>query len=50
MSTTRNSKYINASPEKVYNALTGSKALETWMAPADMTAKMHAFDLREGGG
>lgn len=50
MSTTKNSKYINASEEALYKAFTDPKALEIWMAPGDMTGKIHAFDLREGGG
>ena len=49
MSTTKNSKHIDASPEVLYKAFTDPKALEVWMAPGDMTGKIHAFDLREGG-
>ncbi len=48
--TTQNSKIINASPEKIYCAFTDPKALETWLAPGDMTGKVHNFDLRVGGG
>lgn len=49
MSTTRNSRVIGASPQILYEAFTNPKALETWLAPGDMTGKIHRFDLREGG-
>jgi uncharacterized protein YndB with AHSA1/START domain len=48
--TTSNSRIINASPEKIFNALTTPKALESWRAPGDMIAKVHWFDPRRGGG
>jgi uncharacterized protein YndB with AHSA1/START domain len=50
MSTTRNSKTIHASAEKVYQAFTDPKALEQWLVPGKMTGKIHQFDLRVGGG
>ncbi len=50
MGTTRNSRDINTTPEVLYKAFTDPKALEIWLAPGDMTGKVHAFDLREGGG
>jgi len=49
MSTTQASREIKASPEKLYQAFTSPAALEVWMAPGDMTGKIHHFDLREGG-
>jgi len=49
MSTTKNSRDIKASAEVVYKAFTDPKALEVWMAPGEMTGKIHQFDLREGG-
>jgi len=49
MSTTRNSRLIEASPQILYEAFTNPKALETWLAPGDMTGKIHRFDLRKGG-
>jgi len=49
MSTTRNSRLIEASPQILYEAFTNPKALETWLAPGDMTGKIHRFDLREAG-
>jgi uncharacterized protein YndB with AHSA1/START domain len=49
MSTTKNSRDIKASTEVLYKAFTDPKALEIWMAPGEMTGKIHAFDLREGG-
>jgi uncharacterized protein YndB with AHSA1/START domain len=50
MSTTTNSKLINALPHKVYQAFTDPRLLERWLAPGDMTGKVHRFDLRVGGG
>ena len=49
MSTTKNSRDIKASAEVIYKAFTDPKALEVWMAPGEMTGKIHQFDLREGG-
>jgi uncharacterized protein YndB with AHSA1/START domain len=40
---------IAASPERVYAAFVDPRALETWMAPGDWTARMIAFDYRVGG-
>jgi uncharacterized protein YndB with AHSA1/START domain len=48
--TTKNSKIINAASSTIYRALTTPTALEVWQAPNDMTAKVHNFDLRVGGG
>ncbi|MDB5271870.1 MAG: Activator of Hsp90 ATPase 1 family protein [Chitinophagaceae bacterium] len=48
-SSTHNSKLIRATPEKIYQALTDPKALETWLAPGDMYGEVHYFDLRIGG-
>ena len=50
MSATQNAKIINASQEIIYNAFTNPQALEKWFAPGEMTGKIHAFDLRPGGG
>jgi uncharacterized protein YndB with AHSA1/START domain len=49
-STTQNSRIIHASPEIVYHAFTDPGALEQWMAPGDMTGKVHNFKLLVGGG
>ena len=49
MSATQSSRLINASPELLYQAFTDPHALETWMAPGEMTGKVHTFDLRVGG-
>jgi len=48
--TTSNTKFIKATAEQVYQAFTDPKALETWLAPGDMTGKVHHFNWREGGG
>jgi uncharacterized protein YndB with AHSA1/START domain len=47
---TRNTKFIKASQEAVYKAFTDPKALAVWFAPGDMTAEVHYFDERVGGG
>lgn len=44
------SSVINASRETLYRAFTDPDALVVWQAPGDMTAKIHAFDARVGGG
>ncbi|MEJ0104151.1 MAG: SRPBCC domain-containing protein [Bacteroidota bacterium] len=48
--TTSNTKFIKATAEQIYQAFTDAKALEAWLAPGDMTGKVHHFDWREGGG
>ncbi len=47
---TRNSKYIKATPEALYRAFTDPAALAVWLAPGDMTGEVHSFDYRVGGG
>src|SRR6266568_2127635 len=47
---TRNSKWIKATPEALYRAFTDPAALAVWLAPADMTGEVHSFDYRVGGG
>jgi uncharacterized protein YndB with AHSA1/START domain len=47
---TRNSKFIKAPREALYRAFTDPAALEVWLAPREMTAKVHDFDFRVGGG
>lgn len=47
---TRNTKFIKASPEKIYDAFTDPVALAAWLAPGEMTGKVHHFDLKVGGG
>jgi hypothetical protein len=48
--TTQNSRDIKATEEKIYNAFINPAELEIWQAPGDMTARVHNFDLRVGGG
>jgi uncharacterized protein YndB with AHSA1/START domain len=48
--TTQNSLNIKATPQEIYYAFINPSALEVWQAPGDMTAKVHDFDLRVGGG
>lgn len=50
MASTTNTKFIAASPERVYEAFTNPNALEQWLVPGDMTGRIHSFDLRENGG
>jgi len=47
---TQNSKWIKATPEALYRAFTNPAALAVWLAPGDMTGKVHRFDGRVGGG
>ncbi len=47
---TRNTKLIKASQDVVYKAFTDPEALAVWFAPGDMTAEVHHFDERVGGG
>lgn len=47
---TRNTKVINATPEALYHAFTDPDAMAQWLAPGDMTGKVHHFDGRVGGG
>jgi uncharacterized protein YndB with AHSA1/START domain len=47
---TRNSKWIKATPEALYGAFTDPAALAVWLAPGDMTGEIHRFDCRVGGG
>ena len=46
----RNSKFIKASPEVLYQAFMDPTALAVWLAPGDMTGEVHSFDGRVGGG
>jgi uncharacterized protein YndB with AHSA1/START domain len=48
--TTRNSKVIKAPLETLYRAFTDPEALAAWLAPGEMTGKVHSFDLKVGGG
>ena len=47
---TRNSKFIKATPQALYRAFTDPAALAVWLAPGDMTGEVHHFDCRVGGG
>ena len=48
--TTRTSRVIRARPEAIYRACTDPRLLAAWRAPDEMTATIHAFDARVGGG
>jgi uncharacterized protein YndB with AHSA1/START domain len=47
---TENSKFIRAPIEIIFSAFTDPQSLAYWLAPGEMTAKVHNFDLRIGGG
>jgi len=47
---TRTSRFIKAPSEILYRAFTDPSALAFWLAPGDMTGKVHEFDARVGGG
>lgn len=44
------SKLIHASPSNIYAAFATPSALEAWLSPQDMIAKVTSFDFKEGGG
>lgn len=48
--TTQNSKLIRATAETIYTAFSKPEALEAWLAPGEMTGKVHDFDFQVGGG
>src|SRR4029079_987736 len=47
---TRASRIVKARPGEVYAAFMDPDVLVTWLPPARMTGKIHAFDPRVGGG
>jgi uncharacterized protein YndB with AHSA1/START domain len=47
---TRISRIIRASREALYRAFTDPAALAAWLSPGEMTAEVHEFDARVGGG
>ena len=47
--TTALSRQLRAPRENVYRALLDPGSVATWMVPDGMSAKVHAFDPREGG-
>jgi uncharacterized protein YndB with AHSA1/START domain len=50
LTSTKNSKNIKATPQALYRAFTDPAALSVWLAPGEMTGKIHHFALRVGGG
>jgi len=44
------SRFIRASPHKIYEALLDPKAVAIWRPPEGMRAEIFAFDPRVGGG
>lgn len=47
---TKNSKVIKAPRDALYRSFTEPAALAVWLAPGEMTGKVHDFDARVGGG
>ena len=47
---TRTSRLITAPRETIFRAFTDPAALAVWLSPGEMTAQVHAFDGRVGGG
>ncbi len=49
MRSTRVSRHVRASREKVYAALIDAEAVARWKVPEGMTSEVHEFDARVGG-
>ncbi|HTV21601.1 MAG TPA: SRPBCC domain-containing protein [Polyangiaceae bacterium] len=49
MSTTRITRQIRASGDRVYAAFIDAEAVRDWMVPTGMTSHVHEFEGREGG-
>jgi uncharacterized protein YndB with AHSA1/START domain len=47
---TRNSRIVKASPERVYEAFIDRDDLLAWLPPGEMTGQLHEFDARVGRG
>jgi uncharacterized protein YndB with AHSA1/START domain len=47
---TRTTRVIHASQEAIYRAFLDPTALMAWLPPAGMSARLHSFDARLGGG
>ena len=47
--TTRVSRIIKAPRRRIYQAFVDPQALVSWLPPAGMKGRVHAFDAREGG-
>lgn len=50
MTSSTTSRLIQAFPDAVYRAFVDPELLVQWQAPDGMTAKLHRFDPRPGGG
>lgn len=48
-SNVRVARIIHASRDAIYRAFLNGTALAAWLPPKGMTARVHAFDGREGG-
>jgi uncharacterized protein YndB with AHSA1/START domain len=47
---TRTSRLVGATPDKIYAAFMDPTALVAWLPPGEMTGEIHEFDPRVGGG
>lgn len=45
----RVSRFVSATPDRVFRAFVDRDALETWLPPDGMTARFERFDPRPGG-
>ncbi|MGN6149601.1 MAG: SRPBCC domain-containing protein [Rhizomicrobium sp.] len=50
MSTSKVSQFVKASRAEVYRACIDPALIVRWRVPDNMTAKVHSFDARAGGG
>jgi uncharacterized protein YndB with AHSA1/START domain len=50
MTSSRASRLIHAPCEVAFRAFVTPELLRQWQAPGEMTARIHAFDVRVGGG
>jgi len=46
---TRNVALVEATPREIYRAFLDPDLIASWLAPDEMTLRVHAFDAREGG-
>jgi uncharacterized protein YndB with AHSA1/START domain len=47
---TSTTRFIRAPRESVFHAFADPDALVEWLVPGEMTARIHGFDFRPGGG
>lgn len=50
MGTVRLHRVVRTTPDKLYRAFTDPDAMAKWLPPHGFTARVHAMDVRVGGG